>query len=206
MSALALFDRPAAHARRASFDPAVVAAAAQGDGRAFAELHAQLVAPITATVERLVGGVYPNDVEDVVQDIFRRLARELHRWTPSRGASLNTWTYTLVRNHCFDVLKRKRLPVVALDGRAAEAAAALETREPSVPELLAFEELRESAAEAIARLPMEQRTIVRLRVEEQKEPLEIAAVLGLALGTVKSRLARARQSLRDELRGFLAAS
>ncbi|MBL8898374.1 MAG: sigma-70 family RNA polymerase sigma factor [Planctomycetes bacterium] len=206
MSALALAERPAAPGRRASFDPDVVAAAASGDAEAFAVLHAQLVKPISATVERLVGGVLPNDVADVVQDIFRRLARELHRWTPARGASLNTWIYTLVRNHCFDVLKRKRLPMVALEGYVAEAAAALEAREPSVPELLAFEELRQSAADAIARLPQEQRTIVRLRVEEQKEPLEIAAVLGLALGTVKSRLARARDALRHELRAFLAAS
>jgi RNA polymerase sigma-70 factor (ECF subfamily) len=193
-------------AYRPDRDLRLVAAAAAGDADAFAVLHAYFVGPITATVERLAGAIDPGGVGDLVQEIFLRLARSLHLWTPARGASLNTWVYTMVRNHCFDALKRRRLRAVSLSGEVASAAQSLgDPSEGPYQQLLAAE-LHSLVGRALERLPQEQRTILELRQNTELEYEEIAEELGLTLGTVKSRLARARSALRRELADYLAAS
>ena len=71
--------------------------------------------PIHHTVWRLVGTRFAADVEDIAQDIFLKLFRALPQFDPSRGTKLSSWVFTFVKNYCFDVLKRRRLPVVSLD-------------------------------------------------------------------------------------------
>lgn len=204
MQATSLRYRSTPRAATKCCDPQVISAAASGDSQAFAQIYSHFEAPITATVERLVGSLHPGDVPDVVQEIFHRLARQLHRWTPERGASLNTWTYTIVRNHCFDVLKRRRLPTISLSNEGSLVASTLGSEAAEAVEVLEFQELENHIDQAIRRLPKEQQIVVNLRREDELDTLQIATRLKLSLGTVKSRLARARAALRHELRHILA--
>ena len=86
-----------------------------GDLEAYREFVTAFERPIHHTVYRLVGTRFAAEVEDIVQDIFVKLFRSLPRFDPARGTKLASWVFTFVKNYCFDVLKRRRLPTVPLE-------------------------------------------------------------------------------------------
>jgi len=155
---------------------------------------------VQRVVYRLVAGRFRDQVEDIVQDVFLRLFRVLPRFDLDRGVRLSTWILTLVRNHCYDVLKRRRLPTVSLQGPDEDDAryeppAAIRTPD----QLLAGGEVQARIAAAVDTLPPGQRLVFVLREYQDLPYVEIAEVLGISEGTVKSRLHRAKEALRGIL-------
>jgi RNA polymerase sigma-70 factor (ECF subfamily) len=139
---------------------------------------------------------------DLSQEVFLRVFRTIHRF---RGqSSLKTWIYRIAinqaRNRHRFWKRRRRSDQVSLD-QHVEAHGELASDLESTPDrLLAQKELATRLRRALDHLPFEQRTVVILREIDGLSYDEIAYSLGLAVGTVKSRLTRGRQALREELR------
>src|SRR5262245_44531797 len=128
-------------------------------------------------------------VEDLAQETFLRAFRALPAFDRGGRARLSTWLLTIATRLCIDELRQMNPPLESLD-RAADVAAP--TRTDARAEARAL-------ARAVAQLSPEYRAAFLLRELHELEYDEIARALGIDLGTVKSRLARARAALREAL-------
>ena len=133
--------------------------------------------------------------DDLVQDTLERALSRFHLWR--RGSDLRAWLFTIMHNIFVNQARaRMRHPHEALDEPTADA---LQYREPD------WSELRD-IGDALARLPVEQRTVVLLVGLEQFTYDEAARVLEVPIGTVMSRLSRARERMRVLLGGDFRAA
>ena len=183
-----------------------VNAARQGDQDASRQLVELLHRPVIATIYRFLGPGFRKDIEDIAQDIFLKVFRAIDRFDGSR-AKFTTWVYTFVRNHCFDVLKRRRLPTSSMHAVADDESARdfADRRELRPMQGAENEELGRRIGEALQNLGEDQRMVFILREYEGMDYREIADVTGVNEGTVKSRLFRAKESLRKQLAPYLEA-
>ncbi len=181
-----------------------VQSAQQGDQVACQAIVEALHRPVLATIFRFLGTRYRKDVEDLAQEVFLKVFRALPRFDPTR-AKFTTWVYTFVRNHCFDVLKRRRVPTTSLHAVGPdEPARDFADRRELLPTRQAEnQELGRRISEALATLGEEQRMVFILREYEGLDYSEIADVTGVSEGTVKSRLFRAKEALRQQLEPYL---
>ncbi len=146
---------------------------------------------------RMVGN--EEDAADTAQEVFLKVWRCLPMFR--QDSAFSTWLYKLTDNAALDLLRRekKRRWDLALDGLPAEglffADAAL-----SPQEALEEKELREAVAEGLSKLSEDHRRALVLREIDGLSYGEIAEVLDIDLGTVKSRIARARMALAKILR------
>jgi RNA polymerase sigma-70 factor (ECF subfamily) len=183
-----------------------VLAAQQGDPAASRAIVEALHRPIIATIYRFLGTGYRREVEDLAQEVFLKVFRALGRFDPSR-AKFTTWVYTFVRNHCYDVLKRRRIPTTSMHAAAPDEAARdfPDRRELQPPQDAENQELGRRIGEALASLGEDQRMVFVLREYESLDYSEIAEITGVNEGTVKSRLFRAKEALRQQLAPYLKA-
>ncbi|MBL8735782.1 MAG: sigma-70 family RNA polymerase sigma factor [Planctomycetes bacterium] len=183
-----------------------VLAARSGDQAACRTLVENLQRPVLATIFRFLGPAWRRDVEDLAQEVFLKVFRALPQFDPRR-AKFTTWVYTFVRNHCYDVLKKRRLPTTSLDATAAdEPQRQVQDGRELLPSAgLENQELGRRIGEALATLGEDQRMVFVLREYENLDYSEIAAITGVNEGTVKSRLFRAKEALREQLRPYLEA-
>ncbi|HEX9172072.1 MAG TPA: sigma-70 family RNA polymerase sigma factor [Telluria sp.] len=168
-------------------DAQCVTLAQKGDGKAFSELVVRYQDRVYRFLVRLTRS--PDAALDLAQDTFLRAYQNLPRWRPD--AQFKTWLFQIARNIAFDRLRREKLVAFveleddfALQDTAAGPDTLLETAQRY--------RLLESA---LAKLPVEHREILLLREIEEMTYDDIALVLDLNLGTVKSRIARARTAL-----------
>lgn len=136
------------------------------------------------------------DAQDMVQEAYLRALRFFGGF---RGTDARAWLLTIVRNTCYTCLKRKKTPEFSCDFEEA-----VMTKESDEPDPEASHVLKVQAQlvnEAIEKLPIEFREVVILRELEELSYKEIAAITGIPIGTVMSRLSRARKRLLVCLRG-----
>jgi RNA polymerase sigma-70 factor (ECF subfamily) len=187
--------------------PELVQKAQDGDEDATRNLIEALHRPIHSTIHRFLGNRFSNQVEDIAQDIFLKVFRTLHRFDPDRGVKFTTWVFAYVRNHCFDVLKKRRIPTVSLNpGRVGEEDDKWELKDPSArkPSDNALNsELGAQIEHALQKLNDSQRMVFVLREYEQLDLKTIAGIMDSTEGTVKSRLHRARENLKHLLAPYL---
>src|SRR4051794_10669988 len=143
---------------------------------------------------------------DLSQEVFLRVFRTIHRF---RGqSSLRTWIYRIAVNQARNKhrfwRRRHRADQVSLDQRIAAHGEFLSGGNTTPDHVLAQKELASQLQQALDALPFDQRIAIVLREVDGLSYEEIAFSLGVAVGTVKSRLTRARQALRHELREFRA--
>jgi RNA polymerase sigma-70 factor (ECF subfamily) len=183
----------------------LVAQARAGDELAFEALVGRHENAIYQLAWRMLRN--PEDALDAVQETFLRVFRGLPSF---RGeASMRTWIYGIALNVCRSKLEsaewkarsRQDSLLLADEGQGEERERPLPDPAPG-PEATAYgSELRCALDAALGRLSREHREIIVLRDVQGLEYAELGAVLGCALGTVKSRLARARAALRVALEG-----
>jgi RNA polymerase sigma-70 factor, ECF subfamily len=145
------------------------------------------------------------EAEDLVQETCLRAIRAMHRLQPDSNAK--SWLFTILRNIWLNQLRQRRTApeVVELDLDGDGANRAADTRkDPHATYVSNIEQ--EQVRTAIQQLSIEFREIIILREYEELSYQEIAAVLECPLGTVMSRLARARSKLRDLLSTMSSAS
>jgi RNA polymerase sigma-70 factor (ECF subfamily) len=140
---------------------------------------------------------------DVSQEVFLRVFRTLSQF---RGqATLRTWIYRIVINQASNRQRwwrrRRKAQQVPLEEYAAAHGELPESRNFASPDrVLQQREVADRVWHALDALPFDQRAVIVLREIDGLSYEEIAASLGIAVGTVKSRLARARESLRCALK------
>ncbi len=162
--------------------------------------------PVIATIFRFLGPGYRREVEDLAQEVFLKVFRAIDKFDPSR-AKFSTWVYTFVRNHCFDVLKKRRLKTTSMHAVGPDETDRdfADRRELQPTEATENTELGRRIGEALATLGEDQRMVFILREYESLDYREIASITGVNEGTVKSRLFRAKESLRKQLAPYLEA-
>ena len=177
-------------------DSGVVAAFLAGDRRAFTELVERYQNRLLNFVYRTTGD--RERAEDLVQETFIRVYRHLHRFDQSKKFS--TWVYTIASNLAKNELRnRSRNPLVLFQmfRRSDESESRpLEWEDNTYrpDDLFRKRHLKGLVDAAVDRLPEHHRTVFVLREMEGKTYEEIADITGANLGTVKSRLNRARNS------------
>lgn len=174
---------------------AVVERARAGDTRAFRELVLHHQEAVHALLYRLLApSGREAQVEDCTQETFLRVYRSLPGFTPEGSAKLSTWILTIATRLALNELRRPTLvvPVAELSALPVEGS----HRADALAERRA---LGNAIREALGQLPPEQRAVLVLREMHGLDYAEMAEALELDLGTVKSRLSRARAAMRAAL-------
>lgn len=171
-------------------DRALVVRTLAGDARAFTALVRRHQERVFRFVLRLCGT--RDEALELTQETFMKAHQALPGWRPE--AQFRTWLFSIARNATLDVLRRRqRVTFVPFDEAAPDAAAAHLPDPTARPDERCADRQRIALLDRVLRqLPAEQREILWLRELEEMSYGEIAASLGIAEGTVKSRLARAR--------------
>jgi RNA polymerase sigma-70 factor (ECF subfamily) len=141
--------------------------------------------------------------EDLAQEAFLRVFRKLDEYNSS--AKFSTWLYTIASNLAKDEFKRRvRHPAKSLDwssGKGADTTknipTAMEAETPAPEERLEQDEVRVQVNEALKKLKDDDREILVLKDVQGMGYEEIAEILGLPMGTVKSRISRARLAFKE---------
>ena len=173
---------------------------AAGDEMAFAELVGNHQRMVVQLAVNLLGD--REEALDLAQEVFIRVFRTIGRF---RGqSSLRTWIYRIAvnqaRNRHRFWRRRRRADQVSLDAHVAMHGEFTSSAATGPDGVFARRELAARLNHALQTLPFDQRTAIILREIDGMSYDEIAFSLGVAVGTVKSRLTRARQTLRQELR------
>ncbi len=175
-------------------DELTLVRAQRGDARARRDLVDRYQRPVFALLSRMLHarGHQPA-VEDLAQETFLRVFKALERFDRGGRARLSTWILTIATNLATDHLRKRRVATDSLS-EAHEPAAAGATDADAERQRLA-----EVLRRAIDDLTPEYRAAFLLREYHEFEYTEIASSLQIDLGTVKSRLSRARAALRRSL-------
>lgn len=182
--------------RQPDVSPDVVAAAQAGDERAFAAIVSHYQRSVFGLAYQMTGNAA--QAEELAQDVFLRLWQKLGSFDATRP--LRPWLLRLARNVCLNALRKWQPPARSIHAADEEEP----SLEPAADGPTALDDAadREQAARvraAVARLPEEYRLVVTLRHFDGLAYEEIAEALDLPLGTVKVRLHRARERLRELL-------
>jgi RNA polymerase sigma-70 factor (ECF subfamily) len=132
----------------------------------------------------------PREAQDAAQDVFLKAYRGLKDFKPE--SSLYTWLYRIAVNTCLDYKRRSRREARRNESLSED----LPSAEPSPDSLCESKEKTEALQAALAKLHAKLRAAIVLREIEGLPYEEIARVLHISVGTVKSRLSRAREELR----------
>ena len=178
-----------------SDEPALVARLRAGDGQAFEELVRGYQHRVFGVAVRMLGNAA--EAEEVAQEVFLRAYRAIADF---RGeAKLSTWLYAIASRLCLTRLGSGERSAVR---QGEEALARLANGHASPAAALERSELEAALHRAIGELDEERRLVVVLRDLEGLAYEEIAAALDLPIGTVRSRLHRARMDLKEKLERF----
>jgi RNA polymerase sigma-70 factor (ECF subfamily) len=186
-------------------DYELVATAIKGREAGFEELVRRYQRPIAAYVYRMVGDY--DAALDLTQDVFIKVYNSLARYRSE--FKFSTWIYKIAHNASIDHLRRYAVREQALangaDGERRENS--VESQRPTPEQETEREERRGGIESVVRSLPSAYRELIVLRHSHDLSYDEIAEVTGLPLGTVKNRLFRARDAMRDQLlrRGITCA-
>ena len=198
-----LHNRPATVATIAATDPDLVALARKGSEAAYRELLARYQRPVFSLVYRMVRN--REQAEDLAQETFVRVFQNIERF--DARYKFSSWIFKIANNLAIDSLRRRDPATVSLDGSAhAVDAEQIEASridavsdEPNPEQELEARELGSAIEGAVGQLRPEYRTAILLRHVEGRPYEEIADIMGLPLGTVKTYIHRARSELRGSL-------
>ena len=191
----------------AATDQEVVELARKGKEVAYRELLRRYQRPVFSLIYRMVRD--RELAEDLAQETFVKVLNALDRYRPEYKFS--SWVFKIANNASIDHLRRKELDTLSLEGgpdattpdRVEATALQLGDQTESPLEELEARELGSTIEKAIGRLRPEYRSCIILRHVEGRPYDEIAGILDLPLGTVKTYIHRARAELKECLEGLL---
>jgi len=174
---------------------ALIKRAKQGDVNAFAELVEDYKDKIYGFLYRMTGS--HEDAYDLAQEVFLRVYKNLHAFDDTMRFS--PWIYRIAQNLAVDQL-RKRRKLVYLDeptGEDGDMNWQIESSDPGPEDIVEFADFRESLATALNELQPIYKAVLLMRFVHELSYEDIARSLDLPLTTVKTRLHRAREALRQ---------
>jgi RNA polymerase sigma-70 factor, ECF subfamily len=169
----------------------LVARCRAGDVEAFETLYREHAARLYTLASRMAGS--PDDGEDLLQEIFLQAYRKLASF--KGDSSIGTWLYRLALNHCLDYVRSRRAKM----NKLTETLDAETSFEPTARRDMPI--ARMDLERAVERLPEGCREAFVLHDVEGFDHKEVAELLGIAEGTSKSQVFKARMKLRGFLRG-----
>lgn len=186
-------------------DGELVLTAVSGREAAFEELVRRYQRPIASYVYRMVGDY--DAALDLTQEVFIKVYNSLSRYRSE--FKFSTWIYKIAHNTAIDHLRRHtvRDQIMTSGGDGPRSEVAIESRRLTPEQESEREERRSEIESVVQSLPGAYRELIVLRHSHDLSYDEIAEVTGLPLGTVKNRLFRAREAMRDLLvpRGITSA-
>ncbi len=175
-------------------EPDLLACSRKGDLEAFNLLVERYQRPLYNLCLRMLGS--PQAAEDATQEAFVAAYRSMNSF---RGTAFRAWLFRIAANACYDEMRRRRSrPAVSLDQPHGEEQRPMDVPHPgpSLDEHMERVETARLLQGALSRLPPERRLAIILCDVQGLDYAEIAQVTGASLGTVKSRISRARADLR----------
>ena len=173
--------------------------ASEGDDKAFEALVRKYERLVSTCVFSVIGNS-PEDVMDVSQEVFLKVYRSLSSF--KGDSEFSTWLYRVAKNCALDYIRKRKPPSSSLDtsGDEGEGFDVPDTSESSNPEKSVLQaEKSEILKRSIEKLSEEHREIIILRHVNDYSYEQIAKQLDLEVGTVKSRISRAREALKKIL-------
>ena len=172
----------------------------KGDQNAFGEIVELYKNNVFQLCYRMLGNRH--EAEDVAQEAFIRAYVNINRFKPE--LKFSTWLYRIATNLCIDRMRKKK-PDYSLDAEVAGTDgltmySQIASDEPLPEAELESLELQETIQKEILKLPEKYRTVIVLKYIEELSLNEISDILDLPLGTVKTRIHRGREALRQQLR------
>lgn len=171
----------------------------KGDQNAFGEIVEIYKNKVYQLCYRMLGNRY--EAEDVAQEAFIRAFTNINSF--NQDLKFSTWIYRIATNLCIDRIRKKKpdfyldAEVSGTNGLTMYSKIASETELPETE--LESMELQESVQKEILKLPEKYRSVIVLKYIEELSLNEISKILGLPLGTVKTRIHRGREALRRSL-------
>lgn len=162
---------------------------ARGDARAFAALHALTWRKLRRTAASVCPE--PSDVEDVVQDSYLKIWRAASSFDPGRASPIS-WMCTIVRNTALDANRAKKMLLADIEDAMAIPAPAEDADE------FDYELAKQITVEALSDLPEDRRRLLSLAYFEGMSRHSLAEQFGVPVGTVKTWLRRALESVRAD--------
>ena len=184
-------------------DPAVVVQARKGSEAAYRELLTRYERPVFSLIFRMVRD--RETAEDLSQETFIKVLNNLDRYSPE--FKFSSWLFKIANNLTIDHLRRRRVDTISIEG-APDAVTSESAKATSIAVVsggespldeLESRELGAAIERAIGKLRPEYRACIMLRHVEDKSYEEIAEIVKLPLGTVKTYIHRARHELRAAL-------
>ncbi|MDE3840646.1 RNA polymerase sigma factor SigW [Bacillus methanolicus] len=172
----------------------------KGDQNAFGEIVELYKDKVFQLCYRMLGNRH--EAEDIAQEAFIRAYVNINSF--NINLKFSTWLYRIATNLCIDRIRKKKpdyyldAEVSGTDGLTMYSQIAADTALPE--EELQSLELQETIQKEISKLPEKYRTVIVLRYIEELSLNEISEILDLPLGTVKTRIHRGREALRQQLR------
>lgn len=172
-------------------DEITLTRARRGDASGFAALVTRYQRPVHAVLSRiLIGVASAAEVDELAQEVFLRVYRALPGFEPRGPGRLTKWILTIAGRLAIDELRRPRATITAID------ASELASEAPATDALTERRQLAGAVIRALEALNPELRATFVLREFHDFEYDELARALDVDLGTIKSRLSRARTALR----------
>ena len=177
-------------------EQALIQQARRGDMEAFNALVLQYQDGVYTQTYRIMGE--PDSAADATQDTFITAYRRLETY---RGGNFRSWLLRIATNTCYDELRRrKRRPATSLEdlpSAESDDGPALPAPNPGPEQVVQQSELNRAIQDCINALHDDQRMVLVMCDVQQFSYQEIAATIGIQMGTVKSRLSRARAAVRQ---------
>ena len=174
----------------------------QGDSESFEKLILSCEKKVYNIALKILGN--EADAYDAAQDTFIKVYKNLEKF--KGNSSFSTWVYRITSNVCLDIIRKNKNKknTVSIDKEIefddSDATFEIEDRNADTEEKILEKERSEALHKALSRLNPEQREILVLREFQNLSYDEIAKVLDLNVGTVKSRISRGRERLREKLK------
>lgn len=172
----------------------------KGDQNAFAEIVELYKDKVYQLCYRMLGNAH--EAEDMAQEAFIRAYVNISRF--NTDLKFSTWLYRIATNLCIDRIRKKKpdyyldAEVAGTDGLTMYSQIPAEVKKPE--DELEGMELQELIQQEILKLPEKYRTVIILKYIQELSLNEISEILDMPLGTVKTRIHRGREALRQQLR------
>ena len=184
-------------------DHDLVARAQQGSEKAYRELLGRYERPVFSIIYRMIRD--REQAEDLAQETFVRVFNNIDRY--DSRYKFSSWVFKIATNLTIDWIRRREVETVSIDGsrnaltsdEIEATSITLASKDENPEELLEAKQLGAEIEAAISRLRPEYRAAILLRHVDGREYQEIADILSLPLGTVKTYIHRGRNELRESL-------
>ncbi len=186
--------------RRETDDVELIRGFKDGDVSAFEQLVLKYQDKVYNLCRHMLGSAH--DADDAAQDTFTKAYQNLNNFRPE--ASFYTWLYRIAVNTCLDYKKRPFFQSIFGSHVEGDNESGIEpvSGEPSPEKLYESKQLRYALGTSLGKLSLKLRAVIILKEVEGLSYEQIAGVLDVSIGTVKSRISRAREELKELMKEF----